>query len=357
METLESTFERHLAEVLAIHFDPVSGTPYWLDQSERLGCDPREAVRTAADLHRLPCMDAEALRERPLVDFIPRSVVERRGDLIVAQTGGTLGRPVWTAYTRDDFREAFVSPFLRAAEHVAFPGGGAWLYVGPSGPHIIHRAADAIARATGAASPFSVDFDPRWARKLPAGSFAAKRYLAHVAEQALAVVRSQPITHLFTTPTVLSVLAEEMTAEQREDIRGVHYGGMAIDPVLLRRMQTDVFPNAAHLAGYGNTLFGCCLELDVSVGRTLCYFPFGERLVFGVRPDEPGAAVTNEIGREGRLVFSRLDRSMLLLNYVERDRARLVDPPKDSPEPFRLAGVASPTPLVQRGIRPAISLY
>ncbi len=344
----ENAIDLRLAEVLQTHFDPKWGSPYWLERAKTLGFDPREEILSVANLPRMGLMDAEDLCGHPLEHFVPKRVLQRRADLIVAQTGGTLGRPVWTAYSQQEFEEAFVTPFLAAAEHVGFPQGGNWLYVGPSGPHIIARAADAIARKTGSSAPFSVDFDSGWAKKLPAGSFGAGRYVTHVIEQALAVLQQQDISVLFTTPPLLAGLSEGMTNEQRQRIRGVHYGGVALAPDLLRTFQQERFPNAVHLSGYGNTLFGCCLELNIAPDRPLHYFPHGDRLIFGTVPavgDEPKKAPRYDaMGERCRLVFSRLDHSVLLLNLLERDEASLIAPPCDVPDGFRTNGIAAPEP-------------
>ena len=383
-ERANSEVNARLREVLAVHFDPDAGTPHWLDRARELGFDPREEIRTIADLPRLGRTEPVALAERPLPDYLPRGLHERRAALIVGQTGGTLGRPVWTAYLEDEFAAAFVTPFVVAARHVGFPQGGCWLYAGPSGPHLIGRAAERIARATGAAAPFSVDFDPRWAKALLDGSFAARRYLEHVVTQALDVISSQPIDVLFTTPRVLERLADEMTPAQRERIRGVHYGGMALAPDVLERFQRDAFPNAVHLSGYGNTLFGCCLELSADRGRVLRYYPHGRRLVFGtVAIEERGTAIGRQdagatlahkrTGRKpsegaaeisydhpagvGRLVFSRLDRTMLLVNVVERDQGRLVAPPGDAPDGYSHCGVEALAPITSPHSGPSIGLY
>ncbi len=275
----------HLARVIDLHFDPEWGTPYWLDRAAELGFDPRRDIRTVHDLPRLGLMQPSLLRSRPLEYFISKKALAERSRLIVVQTGGTLAAPVWTAYRDDEFTAAFVTPFVIAAGHVGFPSGRSWLYAGPSGPHVIGRAADAIARATGSPAPFSVDFDPRWARKLATGSFAAGRYLQHVVDQALDVVNGQDVGVLFSTPPVLEQLARRMTPTQRERIEGVHYGGMALSPADLERLQREGFPNAVHLAGYGNSLFGCAMELSVAAGRVPQYFPHGHRLLFGVVDD------------------------------------------------------------------------
>jgi len=346
-----------LRDVLAIHFDPESGAPYWRRRADQLGFDPCAEIESVADLALLGVMDPTALACCRIEDFLPRPLLDRKDELIVAQTGGTLGQPAWTAYNESEFQEAFVDPFVVAANHVGFPAGGTWLYVGPSGPHIIDRAADAIARATGSMTPFSLDFDPRWAKKLAPESFASRRYLQHIVDQALAILDSQEITILFSTPVVIRALADAMPAEQRENIRGVHYGGMAIAPDEMKTFQTEAFPRAVHLSGYGNTLFGCCLELSVSVGRELTYFPHGDRLLLGVFDEQSGCPIYSRAGAVGPLVFSRLDETVLLLNVLERDQVTLCESPSDGPAGFEQMGVASPTPSAAHRNVASVSLY
>jgi hypothetical protein len=111
--------------------------------------------------------------------------------------------------------------------------------------------------ALGAHDPFSVDFDPRWARTLAAGSLARGRYLEHVVRQALAVINAEAPRIIFTTPAVLTRLADGMSNAQRKSIAGVHYGGQRVESEELRHFQEDVFLNAVHLSGYGNTIRAC----------------------------------------------------------------------------------------------------
>lgn len=358
--TSDAEIDVRLRDVLAIHFDPKHGSPFWLRRAEALGFDPRSDIKCVADLARFGIMEPKELADHPLEDFLPRPLLDQTSELILAQTGGTLGQPVWTAYLESEFREAFVEPFVVAAAHVGFPMGKNWLYVGPSGPHIIARAADAIARSTGSMPAFSVDFDPRWAKKLSPGSFAAKRYLQHVVDQALAVLESQEITIIFSTPVVILAIAGTMERRLRDRIRGVHYGGVAIDSSEMGSLQTKAFPNAVHLSGYGNTLFGCCLELEVSVGRELTYFPHGNRILFGVidkDTEQPDRPVYRRVGAEGPLVFSRLDKTILLLNVLERDHVKLCEPPARSPAGFQHMGVESPSPRVEHPHVASVSLY
>ncbi len=343
-----------LRRVLSLHFDPAGGTAYWLERQRALGFDVRREIRTVDDLARLGCMTPGELAGRALTDFVPRALHATRREWILAQSGGATGNPVWTAYSEDEFEEAFVTPFRAAAAHVGFPRGGAWLYAGPSGPHIIGRAARALARSVGAGEPFTVDFDPRWARKLSEGSFAQQRYLAHVVEQALAVIAVQPVEVVFSMPRIVAELARRMSDAQRERIRGVHYGGAHLSAEELAALQQDHFPKAIHLSGYGNTLFGCCPELETETGRVPTYFPYGERLLSGLH--EPGADGETCGGARGRLRYSRLDETMLLVNVIECDAGQIVPAPGDAPAGFDLPGVRDVRP-VEQGARPVGGIY
>lgn len=355
----DKRFRERLVEVLAMHFDPKWGAAYWLERSKRFDFDPRRDVADIDGLWQFGLTAPDELRSRPLADWVPRSLHSELPRMLVAETGGTSGAPVRTVYSTDEFREAFVDPFIAAAEHVGFPRGGAWLHAGPDGPHIIGRAAAALTRAMDAVGPFTVDFDARWAKKIQAGSFAAQRYLAHVAEQSLAILDREPVTVLFSTPVVLDHLARRMSEARRDRIRGVHYGGMVVERALLDRLQTEGFRNAVHLAGFGNTLFGCGLELDVAPGRSLRYFPRGARLLFGLVQQASGGVDRPRYAPSidaGRLVFTRLDHSVLLINVVERDRGRIIVPPPDHPDEFLLPGVESPEPW-STGEAPVMGLY
>lgn len=344
----QSAVEARLARVLAVHFDPECGTPFWLDRAAKLGIDPRRDIHHIDDLQLLGETTQQELRSRPIRDLIPRRFHRQLDQFLIAQTGGATGDGVWTAWRRDEFEAAFITPFVEAAPFVGFPEREPWLYVGPTGPHIIGRAARVLARRMGGPEPFMVDFDPRWARKLAPGSFASQRYLEHVVDQAMAVIRSQDVGVLFATPPALLRLADRMSPEERERIRGVHYGGMALQADSLRDLQLEHFPNAAHLSGYGNTLFGCCLELSAAPDRSLDYFPHGDRLTFDVDASGPDAGVVR---------FTRLDESFLIIRMPERDRSVLVPPPKLAPSGFVLPGLRNPTPRNTTGQIAVRGLY
>jgi hypothetical protein len=158
------------------------------------------------------------------------------------------------------------------------------------------------------------------------------------------VLRSEPIEVLFTTPVMLQSLAGIMSDRQRERVRGVHYGGMRVDPNVLQQAQSEWFPHAVHLAGYGNSLFGVCMEAGGETARSLRYFPCGLRHQVRVASD-------------GRVWMHRLDPTVLIANLAERDRGRAVDPSPDLAELGFGEGVEDPSPLEQSSSTETTGIY
>jgi len=346
--------EQLLRQVVDATFDPVKGSPFWLDRARDCGLDARRDLRCLSDLKRLGPLRSDEVARCPLDAFVPRAVSERLDAYRLAQTGGTTGPGAWTIYSDAVFDEQFVQPFVAAASAVGFPKDERWLFVGPSGPHVIARAARAIARAYDSPEPFAIDFDPRWVRKLAAGSFARERYVAHLIEQCLAVLRTTAIGVLFITPPLAKALGEAMSQDQRDAIRGVHYGGMRLTRETLDDLQQRVYPNAVHLSGYGNTLLGCALELDASPGRTPTYYPFGQRVQYALVDDKLNPV---EAGAIGRVCATRLDPSYFLCNLLERDQATQVDLPENAPAGFTQPGLVDPRPIEADALPIVAGLY
>ncbi len=316
-----------LEAALDVHFDPEGGSPYWLGVQAALGIDVRREVRREEDLHLLGRMDAGTLRSRPLRDFVPRSLWHRRSEMLLAETGGTTGAPCRRTYLPEELDAAFAAPWERAASLRGFPRGAEWLWLGPSGPHVIHQAARAMARRLGSLEPFSVDCDPRWSRRQVAGSLGHRLYADHVVSQALDVVRTQSIEVLFTTPPLLRLLSEKLTDAERGRVRGIHLGGLPVEAAV-RRLARERFPNAVELPGYGNSLFGVAFEaLPPGPDLEPTYFVDDPDLRIRLCPcdaDDPDVVDlrrTVEDGERGRVVVHRFDRSFLLVNFVERDTA------------------------------------
>ena len=291
-----------MPSVVSRHFDPDNGSQYWLDKEKELGIDAREEIKVFGDLKILGPMCEDDLRRYPIEHFIPKILLGQKSNFILGETAGTTGRPKVTAYRKDEFLEIFVNWFAFIAVKRAFPVGGNWLWIGPSGPHIIGKAVGPVANKMGSMDPFSIDFDPRWAKKMQPGSIGSKRYLEHVLDQAMDILETQEIEILYTTPPVLAELAVRMSEQKRMAIHGVHYGGISIGKEALKRFKVENFPNAVHISGYGNTLFGLCLEIEASPVYDLDYFPLGPRMIVQVVKKEDGNGSDSERSvKTGRL--------------------------------------------------------
>jgi thienamycin biosynthesis protein ThnN len=322
--------DARLRELLALHFHPEHGSEYWLRRQERLGWNVADRVRTFDDLWLLGPTPLSDLRSHPLRSFIPRAFHRQAPRFLVGETAGTSGAPLMTAYRDDEFQTAFIDPFVRVAKATGFPQAEPWLWVGPSGPHIIGKVVRELARQTGSMDPFSVDFDPRWAKKLADGSLARRRYLDHVTDQALEVLRREQVGVLFITPPALAALTERLSDREREAIHGIHYGGMSLTADTVNGFRA-AYPNAVHLSGYGNTLFGVVMEMADEPRTNIDYFPLSDRFLFHVvegREEWPPRCV--ERGESGRVLFHRLDESCLLIGVVERDEAERIEPSEEA---------------------------
>jgi hypothetical protein len=332
-----------LRDLLALHLHPKYGSRYWLRRQEQLGWQICDRVRTLDDLWQLGPTPLRDLRRYPLTDFVPQRFHRQWHRFVTGETAGTSGQPHATCYRADEFQAAFVTPFLRVARATGFPRGEPWLWVGPSGPHIIGKVVRELARQTGSMDPFSVDFDPRWAKRLAEGSLAQQRYLEHVTSQALDVLQREEVGVLFITPSALAALTPRLSDRQREAIHGIHYGGMSLTPDTVNHFRA-AFPRAVHLAGYGNTLFGVVMEVADAVRQALDYFPLDDRVQFYIvdftevkgtvsSSDEAGNAFSQSWplrlcprNEPGRVLFHRLDESCLLVGVVERDQAERIAP-------------------------------
>jgi hypothetical protein len=357
--------DARLRTLLALHLHPEHGSRYWLRRQEELGWKVCDRVRTLEDLGLMGPTPLEDLRRFPLRDFIPRTFHAHLHRFVVGETAGTSGEPRATAYREDEFHAAFVTPFLRAAGAAGFPREEPWLWVGPSGPHIIGKVVRELARHTGSMDPFSVDFDPRWAKRLAAGSLAQQRYLEHVTLQALDVLEREPVGVLFITPPALAALARRMSDRQCEAIHGVHYGGLSMTADTLNDFRA-AFPNAVHLSGYGNTLFGVVMEVADGPRQALDYFPCGDRVQFqvvdGRGPDEMQPDTwpprPQERGVPGRVLFHRLDESCLLVGVLERDEAERVAPTAEARAlGYHADGLRNPRPPAPLTGKLSLGLY
>ena len=154
------TLDAHLREIVAWHFDPSTGCPFWLDFAQKIGWDPRREIKTFSDLTRLGFFEDEWLRGGPVQRWIPKGCAGK--PVFVFETGGTTGVPKTRIASRD-FRIDY-ELFSATLPDEYFPKGSNWLMLGPSGPRRLRLAVEHLAQYRGGIS-FCVDLDPRWVIK------------------------------------------------------------------------------------------------------------------------------------------------------------------------------------------------
>ena len=89
-KTAREALDAWVREVVAWHFDPATGTPFWLDFAKRAGWDPRREVKGYADLERFGYFQDEWLRGGPVRRWVPLGYKDR--PVYVFETGGSTGR-------------------------------------------------------------------------------------------------------------------------------------------------------------------------------------------------------------------------------------------------------------------------
>lgn len=324
---------------MAWHFDPETGSPFWLRRAADLDFDPRTDVKSLDDLALFPNIVNE-LRDVPFRDLIPRGYGPNPDVVGIFESGGTTGAPKRVAVLRD-WWEKFSQLMTDRLDAAGFPRGANWLGISPVGPHIIGAIVERQARGRGGV-PFSLDMDPRWVKKLVAKGDAdgVTAYAEHIVDQAADVLRSQDVGVLMITPPMLERIArrEEVADLVNSKVKAIIWGGTQMDEDTRHLLRTEVFPDVVIYGGYGSTMMlGCSYE---RLGHEDCVFdPLDPYVVFGVLDPATGEPVP--YGARGQVVMSHISANMLVPNNLERDLATRIVPVA----PGRSDGVADVRPM------------
>jgi phenylacetate-coenzyme A ligase PaaK-like adenylate-forming protein len=310
--------------MVAWHFDPATGCPFWLNFATGLDWDPRKEIRGFGDLSRFGFFQDEVLRGGPVRRWVPKAYADR--PVYIFETGGSTGVPK-SRISIDDFRLDYEA-FSATLPDAAFPRGSDWLMLGPSGPRRLRLAVEHLAQYRGGIC-FMVDLDPRWVIKLiKMGQIEmAERYKQHVIEQGLTLLRAhENIQCLFTTPKLLEALCERISLK-RAGIRGVFCGGTEMTPQFHRFAVEELLDGVYFAPTYGNTLMGLAVHKprDEADNFAVIYYPPSPKAVIEVvDPDRPENIV--DYGRTGRVRLTTLTREFFMPHFLERDEAEREPP-------------------------------
>jgi hypothetical protein len=326
VEQSREALDAWVREVVAWHFDPETGTPFWLEWAARHHVDPRREVRAYQDLARLGPFEDEWLRGGPVRRWVPKGLAHR--PVYVFETGGSTGVPK-SRITVDDFRIDY-EMFSQTLPDEHFPKGADWLHLGPSGPRRLRLAVEHLCQFRGGIC-FMVDLDPRWVIKLiKMGEMGMmEAYKRHVVDQGLTLLKAhEGIKCLFTTPKLLEALCERASLKKL-GITGVFCGGTEMTPQFHRFAVEELLEGAYFAATYGNTLMGLATHKPRAEGDPwdIIYYPPAPRAMMEiVDADRPEHVV--EYGQTGRVRLTTLTKEFFMPRFLERDEAER-EPPCD----------------------------
>ena len=330
-EAQRTALDAWVREVVAWHFDPATGCPFWLQWAEKAGWDPRTEVQGFDDLKKFGHFEDEWLRGGPVRRWVPRAYSDR--PIYVFETGGTTGIPK-SRIAIDDFRTDY-ELFSDTLPDECFPKGSNWLMLGPSGPRRLRLAVEHLAHHRGGIC-FCVDLDPRWVIKLIRKGWMdhLKAYQAHVIDQALTVLSAgHDIRCLFSTPKLIEALAnrleEEGSSIKEAGITGIFAGGTEFTPQWNRFANEELLDGVYMTPTYGNTLMGLAASppSGAAEGYKITYYAPQPRAVLQVvDPDDADRVVG--YGETGRVMLTTLTKEFFVPRFLERDEGER-EPPCD----------------------------
>ncbi len=187
VQSARQALDAHVREIIAWHFSPDTGCPFWLDWASKAGWDPPPAIKgLRRSPARFPISRTNGCAILQPEVWVPEKFKGRPFNIF--ETGGTTGMPKqrigWDDY-KTDYEE-----FSAKISDAHFPRGGAWLMVGPTGPRRLRLAIEHLANFRGSPCYF-IDLDPRWVKKVLGEKKAdqARAYMDHVVDQAVMILK------------------------------------------------------------------------------------------------------------------------------------------------------------------------
>jgi len=357
VQQAKAQLDAHVRDIIQWHFDPETGSPFWLEFASKLSWDPRQKIHRFEDLKRFPEFQDEWLRGGPVRRWVPKGCAGK--PIFVFETGGTTGVPK-SRTAMEDFRIDY-EVFSETLPEQYFPRGANWLMLGPSGPRRLRLAVEHLCQHRGGVC-FSVDLDPRWVIKLikRGATEELQAYKDHVIDQAIsALTAGHDIRCMFTTPKLLEALAEELEDRgmsiKGTGITGIFAGGTEFTPQYTRFAMEELLGEGVYLTPtYGNTLMGlaCSKPVTPEDGYKISYYAPQPRAVIEVVSfDDPDRVVGYR--ESGRVRLTTLTRETFIPGFLERDEGER-EPPY---EKYPWDGVSGVRPFRKFAASTTVGVY
>jgi phenylacetate-coenzyme A ligase PaaK-like adenylate-forming protein len=321
--------DAHTREIVAWHFSPETGCPFWLEWAKKAGWDPRKDVKTLDDLKRFGHFEDEWLRGGPVRRWLPKGMAGK--PVYVFETGGTTGIPK-SRIACEDFRTDY-ELFSQSLPEQYFPKNSNWLMLGPSGPRRLRLAVEHLCQFRGGIC-FCIDLDPRWVIKLIKKGWMEhlEAYKEHCVEQAYTILTAgHDIKCMFTTPKLLEALCayleKKKTSLKKLGVLGIFSGGTEFTPQFTRFACEELLEGVYMTPTYGNTLMGLAASKPVGPeeGYKISYYAPQPRAVVQVM-DFDNYDKEVEYGKTGRVMLTTLTKEFFVPRFMERDEGEREPP-------------------------------
>ncbi len=306
--------KKHIKEVLSIHFDETGGSEFWLSKKDELDFNPIKDIESIEDFCHFDFYRSEDIRDISVEKLIPKQFLKKSYNFILGSSGGRTGKPKWIPYSEKTYKKN-IELLERLAERKNISKNSNYLFVGPTGPHLFgKRIRDLSKKRNGMF--YSIDFDPRWIRKLDQKQ--REKYIEHLLDQAQDIVDFQKIDVMFTTPGMMTRFSHSDIFDGK-NLEGIGYAGMPISPDEYRYFTEEGFPQTTIFGYYGNSMYGVAPEVDLIQNKPLYKppEPFG---FFEIRDRENIDEKVNNKKR-GRMIGHRVSPEIFMPNFLEEDEA------------------------------------
>lgn len=329
-EQAKERLDAHVREIVEWHFNPETGTPFWLEKAKELSFDPRKDVQCFEDLRKFDLFEDEWLRGGPVNRWIAKGNAGKPH--YVFETGGTTGIPK-SRVVADDFRIDYET-FSETLPEKYFPKNSNWLMLGPSGPRRLRLAVEHMCQFRGGIC-FCLDLDPRWVVKLIKKGWMEhlKAYQEHVIDQAMTILSANHnIKCMFSTPKLLDALAQRLESEGKSiaevGITGIFCGGTEMTSQWIRQTIEEMIGPEVYIAPtYGNTLMGLAgseMPTKEQKYKITYYAPQPRAVLEIVDFDDSNKVVAH--GETGRVKLTTLTKEFFVPGFLERDEAEREEP-------------------------------
>jgi len=375
IKNARTQLDAQIRDVVRWHFNPDTGTPFWLEKAKTFTLNPLTDVKGWEDLKKFPIFEDDWLRGGPVRRWVPKGLADRA--VYVFETGGTTGLPK-SRIVIEDFKIDY-EMMSDTLPDKYFPRGSNWLMLGPSGPRRLRLAIEHLAQYRGGIC-FCVDLDPRYVVKcLKERKIAeAQAYKDHCIDQALTILAGgHDIKCMFTTPKLLAALDEALRNGKLEDkfrsfgktvpsgglrsikstgIIGIFSGGTEFTPDFTREAYEEMLDNGEvyMTPTYGNTLMGlaCSKPIGPHDGFKISYYaPQPRAVIEVVNPKNFDEVVP--YGGTGRVLLSTFTKEFFVPRFPERDEGER-EPPF---EKFPWDGVSGVRPFSELAASTIVGVY